>query len=106
MCGIVGYVGSETSLHQNLRSSIDSLAHRGPDGSGQFQEDGVSLGHTRLSIIDLSGGAQPLVADDQRYALVANGEIYNHTELRAELESLGARFLSHSDSEVILQGYR
>ena len=106
MCGIVGYVGSEPSLHQNLRSSIDSLAHRGPDGSGQFQEDGVSLGHTRLSIIDLSGGAQPLVADDQRYALVANGEIYNHTELRAELEGLGARFLSHSDSEVILQGYR
>ena len=106
MCGIVGYVGSEALLHQKLAAAVSSLSHRGPDGSGTFQQDGVSLGHSRLSIIDLSGGAQPLVTEDQRYALVANGEIYNHKELRAELEALGAQFLSHSDSEVILQGYR
>ncbi len=106
MCGIVGYVGSDSGLHDNLAAAVESLFHRGPDGAGQFKLSSVSLGHTRLSIIDLAGGAQPLVTADQRHALVANGEIYNHTELRAELESLGARFLTHSDSEVILQGYR
>jgi asparagine synthase (glutamine-hydrolysing) len=83
----------------------DLVAHRGPDGVGVFAEGPVVLGHRRLAIVDLSAaGAQPMHRDE-RYVIVFNGEVYNHVELRAELEAHGHRFGSHTDTEVILAAY-
>jgi asparagine synthase (glutamine-hydrolysing) len=79
-----------------------ALSHRGPDDQGFWVKDGVGLAQTRLSIIDLAGGHQPLVSVDGAYALVANGEIYNHPEVRPELESVGCVFRTHSDCESLL----
>lgn len=82
------------------------IAHRGPDADGFFFRDGLGLGHRRLSIIDLEGGAQPMISADGGHAIVFNGEIYNHAVLRKELEALGRRFFTdHSDTEVLLQAY-
>jgi len=86
--------------------AADSLVHRGPDAAGYWQEGDVFLGHRRLSIIDLAGGAQPMASGDGRYRVVFNGEIYNYRELRAELERAGAAFRTRSDTEVLLEGYR
>ena len=83
-----------------------TLAHRGPDDSGVDVLGPAGLGHTRLSIIDLSSaGHQPMLSDDRRVALVYNGEVYNFPEIRRRLEGLGACFRSHSDSEVVLRAY-
>ena len=84
----------------------DVLAHRGPDGSGVWTAPGVGLGHRRLSIIDLEGGAQPMLTPDRRIALTYNGEIYNFREVRAELEGRGHAFATNSDTEVILAAWR
>jgi len=83
----------------------DALTHRGPDESGLHIEPGVALGHRRLSIIDLASGQQPLFNDDRSAAIVFNGEVYNFAELRPELEQLGYRFHTHSDTEVILRAW-
>ena len=88
-----------------LDNMAQRLAHRGPDGQGRHVAGNVGLLHTRLAIIDLEGGAQPLYNEDRSLALVANGEIYNYRELRAELETLGHRFATHSDCETLLHGY-
>ena len=105
MCGIVGFAASGQLRAERLPLAMAALQHRGPDGHGESVEGQVALGHTRLSIIDLEGGAQPLRSPCGRYVLIANGEIYNHLELRQELSALGAQFLTGSDCEVILQGY-
>ena len=105
MCGLLGYAAAGELDTDRFYHAIAALSHRGPDGRGESVRQGVALGHTRLSIIDLEGGAQPLRSECGRYVLVANGEIYNHLELRAELHSAGAKFLTGSDCEVILQGY-
>jgi len=105
MCGIVGFAASGRLQTERLPLAMAALQHRGPDGQGESIEGQVALGHTRLSIIDLEGGAQPLRSPCGRYVLIANGEIYNHVELRQELSALGAQFLTGSDCEVILQGY-
>jgi asparagine synthase (glutamine-hydrolysing) len=85
---------------------VKSLAHRGPDDSGIFRDDHVGLGHTRLSILDLtSTGHQPMQTEDHRYTLVYNGEIYNYQQLRVELLARGARFRGNSDSEVVLRAF-
>lgn len=89
-----------------LDAAASALNHRGPDEHGSWHDGNVGLAHTRLSIIDLAGGHQPLSTDAGRLLLVANGEIYNHVELRAELESRGHRFSTHSDCEVALHAYR
>ena len=103
MCGIAGVIHSSASKH--TPAMVDAMRHRGPDGRNIWRGQGVSLGVQRLAIMDHAGGQQPLIDDD--LVLVANGEIYNHRELRDELESLGARFRSdHSDTEVLLEGYR
>ena len=106
MCGIVGLVRTDGGI---LQAQIDAMLatqrHRGPDGSGVYVGNDVSLGHARLSIIDLSGGAQPLYARGDKLVLVANGEIYNYIELRAELEKRGHVFSTHSDCETILHAY-
>ena len=105
MCGIAGLLGRED---KGLVGRMgDAIAHRGPDGDGTWTDDGVTLGHRRLSIIDHEGGAQPMESHDGRFCVVYNGEVYNHRLLRAELESAGCTFRSdHSDTEVLLEGYR
>jgi asparagine synthase (glutamine-hydrolysing) len=84
----------------------DTLAHRGPDGSGVWTAPGVGLGHRRLSIIDLETGDQPMRSADGELALSYNGEVYNFRELRAELEALGHVFATSSDTEVVLASWR
>ena len=109
MCGLVGAIGAPVEgVLQCVERACANLMHRGPDDSGTItSRDGfATLGHTRLSIVDTSSaGHQPMVLDD-RYYLVFNGEIYNHRDLRRELESLGEFFTSCSDSEVVLRAYR
>jgi len=82
-----------------------ALAHRGPDGEGQFVRGNVGLGHRRLSIIDLAHGGQPMTNEDQSVWVTYNGEIYNFRELREELRALGHRFVSNSDTEVVVHGW-
>ncbi len=103
MCGICGFTWADASLAEKCTQVIK---HRGPDQSGIFSAEGITLGHRRLSIIDLSEqGRQPMTNEDGTLQLVFNGEIYNFLELRDLLEKKGHRFLSRSDSEVILHGY-
>lgn len=110
MCGIVGLAtidsGWEREFAALIPSMLSDVLHRGPDGAGVEFLAGVALGHRRLSIIDLAGGQQPLWSHDRRFVVTFNGEIFNYLELRAELEQEGARFLTHSDTEVLLEGYR
>ncbi|MFO0776868.1 MAG: asparagine synthetase B, partial [Nitrospira sp.] len=108
MCGIAGIVSAQpmTSLQQErLLYMSDAMVHRGPDGAGSLLGSHVSLAMRRLSIIDLSGGWQPLYNEDKSLVLIANGEIYNFVELRSQLESQGHRFRSRSDVEVIVHLY-
>ena len=106
MCGIAGYRYASLSVPPPLLSRMaERLGHRGPDGCGEYREGRIGLAHTRLAIIDLEGGAQPLYSADRALVLVANGEIYNYRELRGELEALGHRFATHSDCETILHAY-
>jgi asparagine synthase (glutamine-hydrolysing) len=109
MCGIAGIFHIETAKPvdpERIRRMTDAIAHRGPDGSGVWTAPGVGLGHRRLSIIDLGGGAQPMLSEDERVVLSFNGEIYNFQELRRELRDAGYVFRTDSDSEVILHGWR
>src|SRR6266566_8034857 len=106
MCGIAGLVLRDGGVRrEQLERMAERLAHRGPDGKGYYQEARIGFAHTRLSIIDLIGGQQPLFADENNLVLVANGEIYNHLELRAEIEAHGIRLTTRSDSETILGAY-
>ena len=105
MCGIAGYAG--LNMPGLLARMCDAIVHRGPDGEGQveFPEAGIALGMRRLAIIDVAGGDQPFVSADGRVHLVYNGEIYNFPAVRAELESLGHRFHSRCDTEVVLEAF-
>ncbi len=103
MCGITGIVGAEDL--GPLQTMTEALRHRGPDAGDTAVVDGCGLGHRRLSIIDIDGGAQPMTSADGRYTLSYNGEIYNFAELRRELAALGYAFRSRSDTEVILAAY-
>lgn len=105
MCGIAGVVNLKGNGVSPvlLKAMTDSLAHRGPDGEGHWIHENVGIGHRRLAIIDLSPlGHQPMVSADSRYVLTFNGMIYNHREIRAELEARGHRFRGSSDTEVVL----
>ncbi len=103
MCGLLGiWTRGEPA---DASEAIETLVHRGPDDSGSFSDGGLTLAHTRLSILDLSdAGHQPMRSADGRFVLSYNGEIYNHRELRASLQSDGCRFVSSSDTEVLLKG--
>ncbi len=105
MCGISGYAGFHD--RELLARMNESIFHRGPDSDGMavFPEEKMAIGMRRLAIIDISGGEQPFVSSDQRVHLVFNGEIYNHRELRSELEKLGYKFRTQSDTEVLLAAY-
>jgi len=104
MCGICGMIGpgADQAIVQKM---IRSIAHRGPDGEGLYQGDGIFLGHCRLSIIDLVTGDQPMSNEDQSVWVVFNGEIYNFQNLRIDLEGRGHRFKTESDTEVLVHGY-
>lgn len=107
MCGIAGFVGQGSM--GDLEAMTARLVHRGPDGVGVFsrESDGLHLGHRRLSIVDPAGGAQPMSLADGSLTVIFNGEIYNAPELRRDLEEAGNRFFTdHSDTEVLLHGYR
>ena len=108
MCGIAGQVfldGVRSVEPAFIQRMTDAIAHRGPDGEGQYVRGPVGLGHRRLSIIDLHTGAQPMCNEDGTVWIVFNGEIYNHLELRADLHARGHFFKSTSDTEVIVHLY-
>ena len=108
MCGIAGFVGAGTRT--DLASMCETLVHRGPDDDGAWFSNGdgppVAFGFRRLAVLDIESGAQPMLSADGNHVVVFNGEIYNHRELRRDLESHGHRFRSdHSDTEVLLHAY-
>ncbi len=133
MCGICGFTGATEADLPTLKAMCDVMAHRGPDGEGQYLDNGIALGHRRLSLIDLAGGNQPMVRSTAQHdaritspalmpdgtpcaspeaaaakgdlAIVFNGEIYNYRDLRAQLEAEGWDFKTNSDTEVLLCGY-
>lgn len=104
MCGIAGIVGPRATW-ELAEAMVRSVAHRGPDGSGLYQDGDAFIGQTRLSIIDLVTGDQPMPNEDSTVWIVYNGEIYNFPDLRRDLEAKGHRFHSTSDTEVIVHGY-
>ena len=108
MCGICGIIDWETSAPGDLaavKRMLWPIRHRGPDELAVYGDECAKLGHARLSIVDLAGGGQPIFNEDGSLCIVFNGEIYNHVELRPELERKGHRFSTHSDTEVILHLY-
>lgn len=105
MCGIAGFISPARADAAALVPMLARIAHRGPDGQGTFVEGPAALGHCRLAIIDLQGGAQPLYNEDKNFVVVFNGEIYNYRELTAELTALGHTFATRTDTEVLLHGW-
>lgn len=106
MCGIAGILRLDGAPVEcgDIKTMTDAIAHRGPDGEGQWCEGSIGLGHRRLAIIDLSeAAAQPMHSRDGRYVITYNGEVYNYRELRRKLEKAGSRFISNSDTEVVLE---
>jgi len=109
MCGIAGLFALDGTMQfapERIERMTDALVHRGPDGSGVWTDEGIGLGHRRLSIIDLEGSTQPMLSADRRAVIVFNGEIYNFRALRAQLESEGIRFKTDGDTEVILAAWQ
>jgi asparagine synthase (glutamine-hydrolysing) len=105
MCGIAGYVSDTALAPEVLAAMTRSLAHRGPDADGFWTSGRAHLGHRRLSVIDIAGSPQPMIAPDGRVAVVFNGEIYNFRELRDELARGGWTFRTAGDTETILAGW-
>ena len=108
MCGICGIVdpGASRPIDETVvKQMVWAIRHRGPDELGLYVDECAGLGHARLSIVDLAGGAQPMTNEDKTLWIVFNGEIYNHVELRPDLERRGHRFSSRCDTEVILHLY-
>ncbi|MBI1781999.1 MAG: asparagine synthase (glutamine-hydrolyzing) [Sphingobacteriales bacterium] len=105
ICGIIKFDGTKPD-QQIIGSMMQSIKHRGPNDQGSLLEDNMALGFVRLSIIDLSSlGHQPMYSADKRYAIIFNGEVYNYIELRKELEQKGYKFISGTDTEVLLNSY-
>ena len=106
MCGIAGFTQKGwTSDPDRIRAATATLTHRGPDQQGVFSSRLCSLGATRLKILDLAAGDQPITSSDGDTVIVFNGEIYNHLELRPELEALGYQFHTHCDTETVLYAF-
>jgi asparagine synthase (glutamine-hydrolysing) len=110
LCGIAGFThGRRAAAPGRIQSAVSAIVHRGPDQQGVFESETVSLGAARLKIVDIEGGDQPITSSDispeRRTVIVFNGEIYNHLELRRELEHRGHRFHSHSDTETVLNAF-
>jgi asparagine synthase (glutamine-hydrolysing) len=109
MCGICGVYALTGTLDPTVSAAVPAmtraLGRRGPDGEGYYSDSRVALGHSRLSIIDRAGGAQPMSNEDGNCHVLFNGEIYNHRELRRTLTERGHRFRTHSDTEAIVHAY-
>src|SRR5271170_4670320 len=108
MCGIAGVVSAtrESNITEALvRHMCEQIVYRGPDDEGIYVADGAGLGMRRLSVIDLSGGHQPVFNEDRTVWIVYNGEIYNFPELRKELQGRGHHFYTNTDTEVIVHLY-
>ncbi|HSK43928.1 MAG TPA: asparagine synthase (glutamine-hydrolyzing), partial [Candidatus Binatia bacterium] len=106
MCGILGYTHVRKRLPRGVMDeALASLTHRGPDHQGRFESELISLGATRLRIVDLESGDQPLISPDGDVIVIFNGEIFNHHELRLELEAAGAAFETRCDTEVIMHAF-
>lgn len=108
MCGITGIVhfGGLPDAHARIKRMADSIRHRGPDDEGFYSDADVTLGFRRLAIVDLETGHQPMANEDRTVWVVFNGEIYNHRDLRRDLQARGHRFATdHSDTEVLVHGY-
>ncbi len=109
MCGIAGILSNRPreDFGNHMESMNQAIHHRGPDEDGIYHSENykIWLSHKRLSIIDLASGQQPMISPDGQYSIVFNGEIYNHGEIRKELENLGYSFNTHSDTEVLLKSY-
>ena len=106
MCGIAGFTHLRKRLPDGvLSNAVDSITHRGPNQKARFESEEVSLGATRLAILDIAGGDQPIFSADRDAVIVYNGEVFNFVELRQELEREGVVFHTHCDTEVILQAY-
>src|ERR1700730_7587406 len=106
LCGITGFTSKNWEPPSDrIRTATSTLIHRGPDQTGVFESPLFSMGATRLKIIDLHGGDQPILSDGGDTGIVFNGEIYNHLEIRRELEERGHRFTSHSDTETVLHAF-
>jgi asparagine synthase (glutamine-hydrolysing) len=108
VCGIAGFAGSPLPVgdaEAELARMCGAIRHRGPDDEGRLVAPGIAIGMRRLSIIDLAGGQQPIGNEDGSIQIVFNGEIYNHHELRSQLQAAGHTFRTHADTEVIVHGY-
>ncbi len=109
MCGIAGIFNFSSPgkpiSEDNLKNMLSSIRHRGPDESGIYVGNNFGIGNVRLSIIDISGGQQPLSDSSGRYWIVYNGELFNYIELKRNLEKQGVLFLTNSDTEVVLAAY-
>ena len=105
MCGFCGFTGQIASPEEILESMKNKIIHRGPDSDGSHLDDGIAMGFRRLSFVDLEGGSQPIYNETKDMVITFNGEIYNHRELREELEAKGHVMGSRADTEVLIHGY-
>ena len=107
MCGIVGFVNKQSKKEKQkiIKDMADRIIHRGPDSDGYYCDEDVAIGFRRLSIIDLSGGTQPIYNEEEDKLIFFNGEVYNFLELRKDLEKDGHKFRTNTDTEIILHGY-
>lgn len=107
MCGIVGFVDHKSLKEKKtiIKKMAERIKHRGPDDAGYFSDDVISLGHRRLSIIDLKSGKQPIYNENETKVIIFNGEIYNYKELKEELIKKGHTFKTETDTEVLIHGY-
>jgi asparagine synthase (glutamine-hydrolysing) len=104
MCGIAGFVNlrDRAAGTADLRRMMDVIAHRGPDGHGIYEDGTAFLGHRRLSIIDVTGGHQPMANETGSVYVTYNGEIFNHASIRPKLEQAGHRYTTRCDTETIV----
>lgn len=105
MCGICGFTGQIADRNDTIKKMTEVITHRGPDSDGLFQDDYISMGFRRLSIIDLEGGTQPIYNEDKSLVITFNGEIYNYQTLREDLKKAGHEFYTDTDSEVLIHGF-
>ncbi|TAF19111.1 MAG: asparagine synthetase B, partial [Nostocales cyanobacterium] len=106
MCGFSGILSKHPSSTSDLKASLKSILHRGPDYQGIWEDEHLKIGHTRLSILDLSPlGNQPMSYQNGQLQIIFNGEIYNYIEIKEELIGKGYSFISHSDTEVLIAAY-
>ncbi len=105
ICGIYNFKSQRPVPAELLRAMTNTMVHRGPDDEGYYVHEALGLGMRRLRIIDLEGGVQPMANEDQSIWVIFNGEIYNHNELRVDLEARGHQFRTRSDTEAIVHAY-